>query len=168
MDKKTNIILIGMPGVGKSTIGVLLAKNLKRYFLDTDIYIQTIEEKHLQEIIDTKGLDEFCSIEEKHLLCIDCKNAVIATGGSAVYSEAAMEHLKSDGVAVHLNLPLDQIVERVTNLSTRGIVMEPGETLKSLYDKRQPLYEKYADITVNCARYDIDRVLAELLFKLEA
>jgi len=166
MDNETNIILIGMPGVGKSTIGVLLAKNLKRYFLDTDIYIQTIEEAHLQEIIDARGLDEFCRIEEEHLVCIDCKNAVIATGGSAVYSEAAMEHLKSDGVAVHLDLPLEQIVERVTNLTTRGIVMEPGETLESLYEKRQPLYQKYADVTIDCFGLDhqqtIDAVFSAL------
>ena len=166
MNTKSNIILIGMPGVGKSTIGVLLAKNTGRYFLDTDIYIQTLEDMQLQNIIDELGLAEFCAIEEKHLVCIDCKNAVIATGGSAVYSKAAMEMLKSDGVVVHLDLPLEQIEKRVTNLSTRGVVVEPGETLSSLYEKRQPLYKKYADVSIDCSELSIDGVLSKLLSEL--
>ena len=166
MNSKSNIILTGMPGVGKSTIGVLLAKNTGRYFLDTDIYIQTLEAMKLQEIIDERGLAEFCAIEEKHLVCIDCKNAVIATGGSAVYSQASIEHLSSNGVVVHLNLPLEQIEKRITNLSARGVVMEPGETLSSLYEKRQPLYKKYADVTIDCSGLSIDGVLSKLLSEL--
>ena len=166
MSDKSNIILIGMPGAGKSTVGVLLAKALYRYFLDTDIYIQTIEDKPLQEIIDEKGLEEFCRIEEAHIICIDLKNAVIATGGSAVYSEKAMRYLAQDGVIVHLDLPFEEIEKRVTNLYTRGVVMEKGQTLEGLYRKRQPLYKKYAQITINCEKKTHEQIIDEVISRL--
>ena len=161
-----NISLTGMPGAGKSTIGVLLAKAVSWSFLDTDVMIQVAEERLLQDIIQAEGIERFVRIEQRHVLALDRRKHVIATGGSAVYSEAAMEHLKSDGVIVHLDLPLEQIEKRVTNLSTRGVVIEPGETLSSLYEKRQPLYEKYADVSIDCSALSIDGALSKLLSEL--
>jgi shikimate kinase len=167
MKSKSNIVLIGMPGAGKSTVGVLLAKALGRSFLDTDIYIQTVEEKELQEIIDEKGLKEFCRIEESHIICIDIKNAVIATGGSAVYSEKVMQHLEEDGIIIHLDLPFEEVQRRISNLYTRGVVMEKGQTLAGLYEKRQPLYKKYADITINCEKKTHEQIVDEIISRLE-
>jgi shikimate kinase len=166
MNGKTNIVLIGMPGAGKSTIGVLLAKALSRYFLDTDIYIQTLEDKPLQQIIDEKGLEEFCKIEESHIICIDLTNAVIATGGSAVYSEQAMKHLADNGTIVHLDLPFDEIEKRVTNLYTRGVAMEKSRTLQGLYENRQPLYEKFAEITINCTGKTHEQIVDDIISSL--
>ena len=164
---KSNIVLIGMPGAGKSTVGVLLAKMLGRYFLDTDIYIQTIEDESLQDIIDAKGLDEFCRIEQDHIICIDIKNAVIATGGSAVYSEQAMHCLAEDGIIIHLDLPFEEIQRRVTNLYTRGVVMEKSQTLAGLYEKRQPLYEKYAEITIQCSGKTHEQIVEEIISRTD-
>jgi shikimate kinase len=167
MNKGRNVILIGMPGVGKSTVGVLLAKRMGRYFLDTDIYIQTVEGKYLQKIIDEQGLEAFCEIEEKHLLCLDCVNAVIATGGSAVYSDKAIGYLKENGLAVHLDLGLAEIERRVTDIGTRGVVMEPGETLASLYEKRSPLYRKYADVTIDSNGKSVEDTVAAIMSAIE-
>ena len=161
-----NIVLIGMPGVGKSTVGVLLAKALGRYFLDTDVFIQAILERSLQEIIDTDGLEAFCKIEEEYVACIDLTNAVIATGGSVVYSEMAMRALTAHGVIVHLDLPVDQIEQRLANLQTRGVVIEPGQTVRSLYDQRQPYYRRYAQITCDCTAKNHDQIITELAEKL--
>jgi shikimate kinase len=158
-----NIVLIGMPGSGKSTVGVLLAKAMGRYFLDTDVYVQVLEERGLQEIIDSRGLAEFCRIEEEHICCIELKNAVIATGGSAVYSAKAMKHLAAGGTIVHLDLNFEAIEERVTNLYTRGVVMEKGQTLRQLYEKRQPLYRKWAQVTINCAGKTHERIVDEII-----
>ncbi|MBN1362123.1 MAG: shikimate kinase [Sedimentisphaerales bacterium] len=158
-----NIVLIGMPGVGKSTVGVLLAKALGRYFLDTDIFIQAIQARSLQEIIDADGLDAFCKLEEEHVLSIDLTNAVIATGGSVVYSEQAMARLASHGVIVHLDLPVERIEERLANLQTRGVVIGPRQTVRSLYDQRQPLYHRYAEITVECTAKNHDQIVTELV-----
>jgi shikimate kinase len=163
-----NIILIGMCGVGKSTVGILLAKALSRYFLDTDVYIQAIEEKGLQEIIDEKGLDEFCKIEESHIICIDIKNAVIATGGSAIYSDRAMKHLKKNGTIIHLDLDFDLIEKRITNLDSRGVVIAKGQTLKSLYNDRYPLYQKYADLRLDCDGLNHDEVISAIIKTLNS
>ena len=160
--------MIGMCGVGKSTVGILLAKALSRYFLDTDVYIQAIEQKSLQDIIDEKGLEEFCWIEESHILCIDVKNAVIATGGSAIYSDRAMKHLKKNGTVVHLDLDYDLIEKRITNLDSRGVVMAKGQTLKSLYNDRHPLYRKYADITIPCGGLNHDEVVSAIIKTLNS
>jgi shikimate kinase len=168
MKSKSNIVLTGMPGAGKSTVGVLLAKALGRYFLDTDVYIQAIEGKELQEIIDEKGLQKFCQIEESHIVCIDLKNAVIATGGSAVYSEKAMQHLAEDGTIVHLDLPFEEVEQRVTNLYTRGVVMARGQTLAGLYERRQPLYKKHAEITVDCRDKTHEQIVEEIVALINA
>jgi shikimate kinase len=161
-----NIILIGMPGSGKSTVGVILAKAMSRYFLDTDVFIQAILDKPLQQIIDNQGLQAFCKIEEEYVSCIDIKNAVIATGGSVVYSEQAMTFLAANGIIIHLDLPLETIEQRVTNLYTRGVVMEKGQTLQNLYDRRQPLYKKYAQITIDCQNKTHEQITDEIIEQL--
>ncbi|HOM03197.1 MAG TPA: shikimate kinase [Acetivibrio sp.] len=160
--KKTNIVLIGMPGAGKSTVGVLLAKAMKMPFVDTDLLIQQKYNKYLQEIIDEVGVEEFLSIEEKVALELNVKNHVIATGGSMVYSNRALNHLKKDGILVYLQLRYDEIESRLANISSRGIAMEKGQTLIGLYSERVPLYEKHADITVNCSGKDIEAIVAEI------
>ena len=168
MKQNDNIILIGMCGVGKSTVGVLLAKALSRYFLDTDVYIQAIEQKSLQEIIDEQGLEKFCQIEESHIICIDIKNAVIATGGSAIYSDRAIKHLAKNGTIIHLDLNYDLIEKRITDLDSRGVVIAKGQTLKSLYNDRHPLYRKYADITIPCGGLTHDEVVSAIIKALNS
>ena len=146
--KKRNIILTGMPASGKSTLGVVLAKTAGMFFLDTDLMIQGATGRLLQEIIDVDGMEEFLRIEEEVLTRVKAENAVIATGGSAIYSERGMKHLQSIGRIVYLELPLEEIQRRLNNIKTRGIAMKPGENLEDLYRKRIPLYEKYADVTL--------------------
>lgn len=152
-----NIILIGMPGCGKSTIGVLLAKMLGYDFIDSDLLIQNKENKKLFEIIDDKGFDYFENLENEVLQSISAQNTVIATGGSAVYCEKGMLHLKKTGKVVFLSLPYNEIMHRITDIKKRGIAFRKGQTLKSLYKERLPLYQKYADITVNCMRSSISK-----------
>lgn len=162
----SNIILIGMPGAGKSTIGVLLAKALGMDFIDTDIIIQQRTGRLLQDIIDNDGIEAFLQVEEDVLASIELKNSVIATGGSAVYSEKAMVSLKRDGKAVYISLPYSEVEKRITNITTRGIVLRSGSTLQDAYNERVPLYEKYADITVDCSGKDIESSMRELVAKL--
>lgn len=154
-----NIILVGMPGAGKSTIGVLLAKRLSRTFVDTDLIVQAAEGRRLQDIIDADGLAAFRAIEESHVLALDISNAVIATGGSVPYSDAAMTHLRRNGTVVYLELPLGAVLQRITNMDSRGIAMGPGQTFEALYAERVPLYEQYADLTVQCAVLDHEAVV---------
>ena len=165
---KQNLVLIGMCGSGKSTVGILLAKALGRNFVDTDIYIQALENRSLQQLIDDKGLAEFCKLEESHVLCIDIQNAVIATGGSVVYSDAAMKQLSDNGTIIHLDLPLAHIEQRVTNLYTRGVVMEKTQTLAYLYKNRQPLYEKYAELTIDCTDKTQEQIVEQIVSKIPA
>jgi shikimate kinase len=164
--KSSNIVLIGMPAVGKSTIGVLLAKATSRDFIDTDVFIQAQEKKSLQQIIDQQGIEAFCRIEEHHILSLSCRGMVIATGGSAVYSDAAMKHLGSCGIIVHLVLDLPTIQKRLTNLDSRGVVLAPGKTIDLLYEERIPLYQKYAYLTVDCAGKTHEGIVGELIRKL--
>ncbi len=145
-----NIILIGMPGSGKSTIGVLLAKMMGYGFVDTDLLIQHFEGKKLYEILRDKGNDYFSETENKILSGIQARHTVIATGGSAVFGKEAMEHLSSIGRVVYLRVSLRELKRRIKNFSTRGIMMKKGQTLDDIFTERSPLYEKYADITVNC------------------
>jgi len=167
MIQNKNIVLIGMPAVGKSTIGVLLAKRFGRYFLDTDVFIQALVGKTLQQIIDSDGLDKFCEIEAEHILCIDKMDCVIATGGSVVYSDLAMKHLKKNGVIIYLDLPLDMIKKRLTDLNIRGVVMSKGKTLDDLYKQRTPLYKKWADITIDCLNLTHEQVVEKIIENLE-
>lgn len=162
---KTNIILIGMPGAGKSTVGVLLAKALKKPFIDTDLLIQQRENRYLQEIIDGQGIAGFVRIEEEVMLGLDVAGHVIATGGSVIYSDASMRHLKSIGIVVFLNVRLYQLEKRLKNISTRGVAMGSGQSISGLYAERQPLYEKYADIAIDCSRKHIETIVSEITDK---
>ena len=164
---KSNIVLIGMPGVGKSTVGVLLAKRLGRYFLDTDVLIQVAREQSLQALIEANGMDGFCRIEQDYVTCIDVQNAVIATGGSVVYYESSMRALKSDGMIIYLQLPLVELEKRLGDLNQRGVVLEPGQTLAALYEKRTPLYEQWADITVDLSGLNHDESIELIIKKLK-
>ncbi|HWR90038.1 MAG TPA: shikimate kinase [Dissulfurispiraceae bacterium] len=156
---RRNIVLIGMPGAGKSTVGVLLAKALGMPFVDTDLLIQASEGRLLQDIIDSGGIGEFLRVEEKVILSLNVRGHVIATGGSVVYSTGAMEHLRRDGFIIYLDVPLEQVEERIRNITTRGIAMRKGQDLREVYEERAPLYRKYADITVDCSGKDMETVV---------
>lgn len=145
-----NITLIGMPGSGKSTAGVLLAKLLGYQFLDVDLLIQEREGALLQEILDRRGTAAFLDAEEAAVRSLDCRRTVIAPGGSAVCREGAALHLKGLGPVVYLQVSLEELTRRVQNLSTRGIAMEPGQTLADVMAFREPLYSKYADLVIPC------------------
>ncbi|MBQ1506859.1 MAG: shikimate kinase [Ruminococcus sp.] len=144
----SNVVLIGMPGSGKSTVGVLLAKALGYSFVDTDLIISRRAEKPLQRILSEDGLDCFLRLEEEVGCELDCDHTVVATGGSMVLSEAAMDHLSQTGKIIFINVPYKEIERRVTNITTRGITFQKGETLLDVYNNRLPLYTKYADLTV--------------------
>ncbi len=163
MHHHKNIILIGMPGAGKSTVGVILAKSLGMQFIDTDILIQERAGKMLQEILDEDGPDAFKRIEEETILSLHLHRAVIATGGSVVCSADAMAHLKSAGVVVYLEISYDEMAKRLKNITTRGIVLLPGQSLRGMYDERVPLYEKYADLTVACSDEDLESVVRRVI-----
>ena len=143
-----NLILIGMPGVGKSCIGVVLAKALGMSFIDSDIVIQEQTGRTLSEIIAEVGREGFLKTEERINAALEADNSVIATGGSAVYGPEAMEHFKAIGTVVYLAIDCAHLAERLGDLDERGVVHEKDQTLQNLYDERVPLYEKYADITV--------------------
>lgn len=164
---KNNIVLIGMPGVGKSTIGVILAKILGYKFIDADLVIQEREGKLLKELIAEHGEEGFIKIENDVNKSLNPTKAIIATGGSVVYGEEAMEHLKEIATVVYLKLDLYSLNRRLGNLRKRGVVLKEGQTLKDLYDERIPLYEKYADITVNEKRCSIERTVEKIVDKLE-
>lgn len=164
---KSNIILIGMPGCGKSTVGVVLAKNLGYRFLDSDICIQEKEERLLHEIIAEEGLEGFLAIESRVNASLDVQKHVIATGGSAVYGEEAMAHLGKNGKIVYLELPYDDIKERLGDLVKRGVALKNGQTLHELYEERVPLYEKYADITVDCHEKPIREIVADIAGRIQ-
>lgn len=151
MLKMVNITLIGMPGAGKSTIGVLLAKSLLMDFVDTDLLIQQKYSSSLCDIINKKGIEEFLKIENDVICSRSFSNCVIATGGSAVYGEEAMEKLKASGKVIYLKLSPEELEKRINNIHTRGIAMKEGTTIAALYGERAPLYEKYADITIECS-----------------
>ena len=145
-----NITLIGMPGSGKSTAGVLLAKLLGYQFLDVDLLIQEREGALLQEILDRRGTAAFLDAEEAAVRSLDCRRTVIAPGGSAVCRERAARHLSQLGLIVYLNVSLEELTRRIRNLSSRGIAMQPGQTLADVMAYRDPLYRKYAGLVVDC------------------
>ena len=130
------------------------------------MFIQAREQRPLQEIVNTEGLRRFCHIEQRHLLALDVHRCVLATGGSAVYSNPAMHHLKSSGVVVYLMLPLSELEARLSNLATRGVVIAEGHTLAGLYEERRPLYEVWSDLSIDCTRKNQDQVVTEILCKL--
>ena len=162
MQKNTNIILLGMPGCGKSTVGVLLAKRLGKRFVDTDLLIQEQEGRLLNEIIKEDGLDAFIQIENQVNASLAAENSVIAPGGSVVYGKEAMEHFKEIGKVVYLKLSYRSIARRLGDLTKRGVVVRPGQTLKEIYEERCPLYEAYADYVVECDGEDIGETLEKV------
>ena len=160
--KNNNITLIGMPGAGKSTVGVILAKALGYEFIDPDLLIQKQEGKLLREIIAEKGDEEFLRIESKVNESLEVENAVIAPGGSIIYEPAAMEHLKKIGKVIYLKLDYETVYSRVANAQKRGVVLKEGQTLLDLYNERSPLYEKYADIVIDAHRPTPEHVLVDI------
>jgi shikimate kinase len=167
MNKKpSNIVLIGMPGSGKSTVGVILAKLTSLDFVDTDVLIQTFHGRSLQDIVDTDGHMALRKIEEDTLLGIDCRNYVIATGGSAAYSHAAMIHLKAAGIIVFLDVDLLTLESRINNFDTRGLAKRPDQSFAELFAERFVLYTKYADITVKCVDLTQKEVCSRIINEL--
>ena len=160
--KKTNIVLIGMPASGKSTVGVILAKVSGKKFIDTDLVIQLREDALLADIIKEKGVEGFMKSEEEAILSVDENNTVIATGGSAVYGEKAMEHLKKNGTVLYLKVEKDELFKRLKNIKERGVVLKQGETLEEMYDNRSVLYEKYADIIIEERKCTIEESIEKI------
>ncbi len=152
-----------MPGAGKSTVGVILAKQMSRDFVDTDVLIQTSQGRTLQNIVDTNGYAVLRKIEEDVLLGLSVQNCVIATGGSAVYSDRAMAHLKSDGLVIFLDVELPALEARINNFLTRGLAKRPEQDLASLFHERLTLYSKYADLTIKCAGLTQEEICARII-----
>ena len=158
----SNVTLIGMPGSGKSTIGVVLAKRINLQFVDTDLIIQTTQQRTLQQIMDSEGFDEFCRIEEEAVLTLDVDHHVIATGCSVCYGSLAMVHLKRLGKIVFLRTSLATLQQRLSNMATRGIALKPGQCLEDLFHERNALYEHYADLTVDCDGLNVERISEQI------
>ena len=163
-----NIILIGMPGCGKSTVGVVLAKALGMDFIDSDLVIQKEMGMKLSQLLDAHGDAGFRTIENRINAALSAQNSVIATGGSVVYGEDAMRHLKEIGAVVYLKLSYEAIEDRLGDLHARGVTIQPGWTLRDLYNERIPLYEKWADITVDCEHLRLREVVAYIQEQMQA
>lgn len=164
---KDNIILIGMPGAGKSTIGVVLAKALGYDFIDSDLAIQAVEGKRLYEIIEERGIDGFLDVENRVNAQLQVHRTVIATGGSVIYGAEAMKHLQSIGRVVYIKVPYVALEKRLGNLLKRGVAIRKGNTLKDLYNERVPLYERYADITVEVGNMGIRKAMLAIQAQVE-
>lgn len=162
-----NIVLIGMPGSGKSTLGVVLAKMLGYGFIDSDLIIEEEENRLLHEIIREEGIEGFMAIENRVNSSIETSRKVIATGGSAIYGAEAMEHLGKIGTIVYLKWSLEELAEHLGDLTERGVVLKEGQDLRGLYEERCPYYEKYADITVECSGESIEEMTREIMKALE-
>ena len=162
-----DIILIGMPGAGKSTVGVLLAKALGWAFLDTDLLLQQREGALLQDLVDRLGVEAFLDREADLLCSLDCRQTILAPGGSAVCRDRAMEHLRSLGRVVYLHLSLEELERRLQDIHTRGIAMAPGECLSGLYARRAPLYPRWADLTVDVGGQRLEETVSAVLQALE-
>jgi shikimate kinase len=158
-----NIILIGMPGAGKSTVGVILAKVLGYKFIDSDLLIQEQEQCLLKDIIEKKGIDGLIAAEEQVNAGIQAEHTVIATGGSVIYGAKAMEHLRDIGIVVYIRLDYETIAERLGNIRQRGVVLREGQTLKDLYEERCPLYEAYAHMIVDGEKLGIEEVMERIV-----
>lgn len=166
MSRSDNIILIGMPGAGKSTLGVILAKVMGYHFIDADIEIQRRYGKLLKDLIEDEGVEGFLKIEDDVNSDINIERAVIATGGSAVYGKNAMEHYKSTGKIVYLKLEYNELLKRLGDIKNRGVVLKENQTLVDLYHERTVLYEKYADIIIDETGLDIEQTLEKLVNEL--
>lgn len=164
---KNNIILIGMPGSGKSTVGVVLAKKLGFQFVDSDLVIQEQSGKLLYQLIEELGEAGFLMLENKVNAGIQAEKAVVATGGSAVYGKEAMKHFKETGIVVYLNLPYEELRERLGDLHKRGVVIREGSSLWELYEERIPLYKKYADIVMDCSGRDLRSIVEKIAKEVE-
>ena len=159
---KDNVVLIGMPSCGKSTMGVVLAKALGYRFVDSDLVIQEKTGLLLSEIIDAEGLDGFNRIENEINTSLECHRSVISTGGSVIYGKEAMEHLACIGTVVYLELPYEELCERIGDLTARGVSIRVGQTFRDLYEERCPLYEQYADITIHADQLSIREIVQML------
>ena len=168
MQNKDNIVLIGMPGVGKSTVGVILAKVLGYQFLDADLVIQQQEKKLLSEIIEDVGTEGFIEVENRVNASIEATHTIIATGGSVVYGKEAMEHLKSIGTVVYLHVPFEDLEKRLADIRGRGVVLKEGQNLKDLFEERTPLYEKNADISISEVGLDVEGTVDKLVAEFNA
>lgn len=155
--EKTNVILIGMPSAGKSTVGRPLADKLAMKFADTDEIILKQEKRPLKDIVNTDGLGKFLDIQEQAILSLNEENCVISTGGSAIYSEPAMRHLKTSGMVIYLQIPFDELENRIT--PGRRFARHEGQSFRELYDERIVLYEKYADYTINCSGKTVEELI---------
>lgn len=155
--------MIGMPGAGKSTVGVVLAKKMGYAFVDADLVIQSREGKLLHEIISERGVEGFWKVEESVGESMEVDKTVVATGGSAVYGERAMRHYRQIGTVVYLSLPLEEIRDRLGDLAERGVTLKEGQDLESLYAERLPLYERYADLTVDCGGLSIREIVGQIV-----
>ena len=164
---KDNIILIGMPGVGKSTVGVILAKVLGYQFLDADLVIQQQEGKLLREIIEEVGTEGFIEVENRVNASIEAKKTIIATGGSVVYGKEAMEHLSNIGIVVYLKVPFKTLEKRLADIKGRGVVLKEGQDLLGLLEERTPLYEKYADIMIDEDDLTVEQTVDKLIENLQ-
>ncbi len=164
----SNLILIGMPGAGKSTVGVILAKRLGYQFIDTDLVIQTQEQCRLQEIIDRQGLEAFRKIEEQTLLRLQTTRCVIATGGSVIYSQQGVESIGKTGRLVYLKVPLTELQQRIADMGQRGLVMGKEQSFADLFSERTPLYERFAELTIDCNGLNAEQVAAEIETQLES
>lgn len=162
-----NIVLIGMPASGKSTVGVILAKTLGIGFVDTDLVIQQREGRLLQDIIDTDGLDKFLEAEENAILSLECENSVISTGGSAVFGKNAMEKLKKDAVTVFIDVSPSALEKRLSNIKTRGIAAKNGESVEDILKERLPLYKKYADFTISTENENVEASVEKIVSLLK-
>ena len=163
-----NIVLIGMPGSGKSTVGVILAKTLGTYFIDTDLIIQVQQKNTLQRLIDLYGIERFLDCEEEAILTVSEEgNAVIATGGSAVFRDGAMKHLKKNGTVIYLDLPVGELERRLSNIKTRGVACRKGESVSDIFDERSPYYERYADIKIDCTHKTPEEIVEKIVESVE-
>ena len=159
-----NIILIGMPACGKSTVGVLLAKTLAAGFVDTDLILQRQRKNTLQKLIDRYGLDRFRDFEDEALLAVtETEDVVVATGGSAVFCDRGMRYLKQNGICVYLELPLNELQKRLSNIKTRGIACRRGESLSDIFAERSPFYEKYADVRIDCSALTAEETVDKII-----
>ena len=167
-EKRKNLVLIGMPASGKSTVGVILAKIMGMDFIDTDLLIQKRTGRRLNEIIEERGLQGFLDLESRVCRGVSAENSVIATGGSVVYGEAAMAHLRSIGRVIYLDVSYENLMKRLHDVRQRGVVLREGQTVQELYAERAPLYQKYADLTVREADGGIEDTVAGILRLLDA